>query len=107
MTISDDARPKLAPPNSYSWKYIEQSVKNGELEDAEKHLIHAASTSKGSPASIAPGHTAGGSRPTKSTRTDFTAADDKFLLQWLAKGQAQGMALMGNVIYKQLEKAVR
>lgn len=107
MVIADDARPKHAPPNSYSWKYIEQSVKNGKLEDKEKHLINSTSTSNGSPASRTPGHKAGGSRPTTTTRTDYTKADDDFLLEWVAKAKKQGMAVGGNLIYKQLENVVR
>lgn len=80
-----------APENSVSWKFIEQSVKNGVLEDVDTYR--------------APGHvrnTAAASRPSKRVRVPFTTADDQILANWLAKKELQGEAVAGNKIFQEL-----
>lgn len=106
MIIADHARPKFAPENSYSWQYITESVKNGLLEDAAKHLIQSTSTFNAGSASRTSGHMIGGSRPIKPNRTPFTAVDDDVLRRWVAKAHERGIAVTGNKIYQQLEREV-
>lgn len=109
MIIADHARPKFAPANyrSYSWKYIEDSVKNGVLEDPEQHLIHGVSSNaNGSPATGAPAFVVGRSAPMKRTKTPFTAADNDLLRMWVAKKCPGGQNEGGNAIYQELAARV-
>ena len=82
---------------SISWTFIEKSVKNGKLEDIKDH-----------PAGPVAQNTrpVGSRQPTKSTRTPFTAEDDRILLNWVVKAERDGLAIRGNEIYEQLEKKV-
>ena len=106
MLIADRARPKMAPPNSFTWQYIEDSLKSGVLQDMGNYRIHSVSSSHASPMARTTGNVVGGSRPNKTTRTPYTQADDEFLLQWVAKAQQRGMALLGKKIYEQLATVV-
>lgn len=94
MLIADHAR-KDAPSESYSWKYITESVDNGIAQLTDHYRIW------GHPEEARP--RAGGSAPVKNTRTPFTAADDAALANWVlshAKGQT------GNKIYQEFEETV-
>jgi hypothetical protein len=94
--IADHAR-KDAPPGSFSWTYIEKSVAKGELQDLENHRAGpVAGTSR----------PVGSDRPTRGTRTTFSAADDRALAAWVTKAEVQGLSTKGNSIYQQLEKIV-
>lgn len=94
--IADHAR-KDAVPGSYSWTWIEQSVKNGILEDLEDHRAGpVAGTSR----------SVGSSQPTRIARTAFTAADDRALALWVTSAEKQGLSTKGNAIYQQLERIV-
>lgn len=98
MLIADHA--KGAPPGSYSYKYIDASIKNGQLENMEDHI---AGPSAGSirPVGI-------GSRlPTKQTRTPFTPVDDRVLRDFVIAAERQGVLVKGNIIYQQLATIVR
>ncbi|KAK9781479.1 putative Rap1 Myb domain-containing protein [Seiridium cardinale] len=90
--IADHAR-KDIPAGSYSWKWIEDSVKGGKLLDKNDFLIGT------------PGNETRpvGSVQQKSTRTPFTKADDLLLGRFVTKHEREGIAVSGNVIYKQLE----
>lgn len=92
----DDHIKKDAPQGSYSWKYIEAALKDGRLPAPEDYLIKSKSSIR---------HV-GTSAPGKSTRTPFTAADDDMLLRWVLKGERRGVALLGNELYKDLERVV-
>lgn len=83
----------------YSYRYIEVSVRNGALEDLEKHAV-------GPPAGSvrAVGSTI---QPAKSSRTKFTSDDDRILVNWVVGIEQSGGATSGNEIYKQLEAKVR
>jgi telomeric repeat-binding factor 2-interacting protein 1 len=95
--ISDPAR-KDAPAGSYSWKFIEDSLKKGVAQDVEQYL---AGPPAGSVRSV-------GSRiPGKTTRTPFTPSDDLVLYKWVTDAVKKGMATKGNEIYEQLEMIVR
>jgi hypothetical protein len=94
--IADHVR-KDAVPGSYSWTWIEQSVKKGILEDLEAHRAGpVAGTSR----------PVGSSQPTRNTRTPFTAADDRALALWVTSAEKQGLSTKGNEIYQQLERIV-
>ena len=70
MVLVDHAR-KDCPVGSISWTWVEQSLKNGTLEDIEDHRagpVHA------------PVREVGSTQPTKKTRTKFSPEDDKILL---------------------------
>lgn len=96
MMIADHAR-KDAVPGSYSWTWIEQSVKKGMLEDLEKHRAGpVAGTSR----------PVGSSQPTRIARKAFTAADDRALALWVTNAEKQGLSTKGNLIYQQLEHVV-
>ncbi|CAL8578975.1 hypothetical protein XPA_004739 [Xanthoria parietina] len=94
VKIVDPARkPQL--PGRFSFQYIENSVRNGALEDLENYAV-------GPPVGTI---RAVGSRsqPVKSGRTKFTAQDDHELLNWVRTFEQRGGATSGNEIYKQLE----
>ncbi|ETS78114.1 hypothetical protein PFICI_10176 [Pestalotiopsis fici W106-1] len=90
--IADHAR-KDSPAGSYSWKWIEDSVKSGQLMDQAQYAIKP------------PGNE---TRPVgtvnqKTTRRAFTKADDELLSRFVTRKEKQGVAVSGNVIYKQFE----
>jgi hypothetical protein len=89
VLVADHAKPKLAPANSVSWKYLEQSLEKGELEDLEAHRINSPSKTR------LPGG------PQKSTRMPFTHADDMAISIWVAKAEVIGLSVRGNEIYEQ------
>lgn len=96
IIIADHAR-KESPVGSVSWTFIDKSVRSGKLEDTEKHPAGPVTKTT---------RAVGSSQPTKSTRTPYTAADDKILRNWIAKAERSGLHTKGNVIYEQLEKLV-
>ena len=82
----------------YSWKYIEQSVRKGVLENLDDHRV-------GPP--IGTVRSAGSSiQPSKGSRTPFTAEDDRILSDWVNGYEELKRATGGNEIYKQLEEKV-
>ena len=97
IVIADHAR-KDIPPGSISWKFIERSVANGELEDIEKHRA-------GPPAGTI--REVGSAQPARKGRTPFTPEDDRILMEWCIKAERAGLSLKGNDLYKQLEAVVR
>lgn len=94
VLVADDAKPKLAPAGSVSWKYLKQSVEKGELEDLEAHRINSPSKTR----------LAGG--PQKLTRTPFTHEDSMAISIWVAKAEKLGFAARGNEIYEQFAEKV-
>ncbi|KAI4200023.1 MAG: hypothetical protein LQ346_002454 [Caloplaca aetnensis] len=82
-------------PGTYSYRYIEDSVRNGTLEDLEKHAV-------GPP--IGTLRQVGSTiQPSRSSRTKFTSDDDRILVNWVVGIEQSGGATSGNEIYKQLE----
>ncbi|KAF9770650.1 hypothetical protein IL306_011764 [Fusarium sp. DS 682] len=75
MLIADHLR-KDVPPGSYSWKFIEDSVKNGYIQIKDKYLI---GRHPDEPRLV------GSRQPSKSTRTKFTPEDDAKLARWALK----------------------
>ncbi|KAK6854238.1 hypothetical protein PG995_009331 [Apiospora arundinis] len=86
---------KNPPPGSYSWRWIEDSVKKGELLDPEDYLVGAKPEDQ---------PRAGPSAPAKGTRTPFTGEDDRILMEWVLKREGQGESILGNKIYQELAK---
>ena len=105
IVIADHARAKYAPEGSASWKFITESVETGELKDLDEYII--ADTSASKTAMKSPGNAVGNSAPMKMTRMPYTQEDDKFLRKWVANALKAGGSARGNVIYQELEKAVR
>ncbi|MCJ1430782.1 hypothetical protein MMC27_000132 [Xylographa pallens] len=81
-------------PGTYSYQYIERSIRNGALEDLDDHHAGPAKNS------IRPAGAIG--QPTKGTRTPFTAADDQVIYDLVDETERKGGATSGNEIYKQL-----
>ena len=85
--------------SSYSWQYIDKSVKNGVLENLDDHRV-------GEPARTVRAVGSVNSMPKKSTRTPFTAEDDRILTEWVTGYGARGGYVLGNKIYEQLAAEV-
>jgi len=100
IIIADHVR-KDGPPGSYSYTFIEQSIANGKLEDPEDHIAV--------PATQEPRPVGSVTRPAKTgSRVPFTVEDKVFLRKWVTDSLAGGAVYeKGNVIFQQLEKAVR
>ncbi|KAL8393842.1 hypothetical protein RB595_003554 [Gaeumannomyces hyphopodioides] len=95
MLIADDARPKHALPNSYSWKFIDEAIKRGELPDKEEFLVRRPAAAN--PSAPAPSVGAAG----KTTRTAYTAEDDRVLTQYVRRRLDRAKA---NGIYEEFAK---
>ncbi|KAF4979316.1 hypothetical protein FZEAL_4457 [Fusarium zealandicum] len=91
MLIADDKR-KDVPPGSYSWKFIQDSVKNGVAQLKEHYHI---GRDPDLPRPV------GGNYASKSTRTAFTPADDANLTKWVL---AHSGERTGNKIFQEYEK---
>lgn len=96
--IADHMR-KDAPQGSYSWMWIQDSVKKGTLLDLDDYLIGSKPQEQGQ-ARVRP------SAPGKSTRTPFTDEDDRVLMAWVIKREREGESVLGNKIYQELEVKV-
>jgi len=83
---------------SYSYTYIERSIRNGVLEDLEDHAVGPPAGTVRSVGSVI--------HPAKTTRTKFTPEDDRILWLWVEQTPQQGGGTDGNIIYKQLEAKV-
>ncbi|GAB7349409.1 hypothetical protein MBLNU459_g8526t1 [Dothideomycetes sp. NU459] len=83
-----------APPGSLSYTFIEAAIAKGGLPEECEHPAGKAANTVREVASTAPG---------KTTRTPFTAEDDRVLWQWVKTAEASGVAVKGNELYKQLE----
>lgn len=82
---------------STSWTFIERSIRNGKLEDIDDHRAGPIAQNT---------RPVGSKQATKSTRTPFTAEDDRILMDWVVKAERKGLAIKGNEVYEQLEKKV-
>lgn len=92
IKLVDHARKNL-PPDTYSYRYVEWSVKNGQLEDLEKH--------RAGPSAARP---VGATHiPTRSHRLPFTLEDDQHLWDYMADYEKDPNArIQGNRIYQEL-----
>ncbi|KAL8786656.1 MAG: hypothetical protein Q9213_002685 [Squamulea squamosa] len=94
VKIVDHAR-KQQLPGTYSYRYIEESVRNGALEDLEQYAVGPPVGTIRAIGSVI--------QPAKSGRTKFTSDDDHQLVNWVNWIEQRGGATSGNEIYKQLE----
>jgi len=94
VRIADHVRTRgrSAPENSVSYKFIEQSVKKGALEDIDNHRITGIVRNP-----------AASTRPSHGKKTPFTGSDDQILSNWVAKKEQEHAALTGNKIFQELE----
>lgn len=83
-----------APAGSISYTFIEKAIKDGKLPPEEDYV---AARPRGTIRS------AGSSAPVRSMRTAFTDADDKELYKFVKNAEAQGVAIKGQELYKELE----
>jgi hypothetical protein len=95
--IWDHLRWKDAPAGTISWTYIDESVKNGLLEDMEDHRCGPPA---GTPREVS------SARPAKGTRAPYTAEDDRICYKWGIEAEKKGVQVKGNEIWKQLEAVV-
>lgn len=82
----------------YSWKYIEDSIRNGQLQDLEEYKCGPA-----------PGivRSAGQTdRAGRSARTPFSKEDDCIIWDWAQPMLLQGGPDTGQILFKELEKVV-
>jgi hypothetical protein len=93
LLIWDHLRWKDAPPGTISYTFIEQSVKNGELEDPEAHRC-------GPP--LGAQRETGSARPAKGTREPYTLEDDRVCYKWGIEAERAGVQVKGNDLWKQL-----
>ncbi|KAL6352805.1 hypothetical protein LRP88_13278 [Fusarium phalaenopsidis] len=91
-TWIDDIKRLDAPPGSYSWKFIEDSVRNGIIQIKDKYRI---GPDPDLPRPVGAKHGA------KTTRTPFTKDDDANLARWVLSQRSQQQ--QGNAIYQQYE----
>ncbi|KAL8873760.1 MAG: hypothetical protein Q9174_000823 [Haloplaca sp. 1 TL-2023] len=94
IKIVDHAR-KERIPGTFSYKYIEASVRNGVLEDLDQHAVGPAEGTVREAGSTI--------QPSKSGRTPFSEEDDRVLVKWVLDTERNGGSTKGNEIYKQLE----
>ncbi|KAK7742354.1 hypothetical protein SLS53_004499 [Cytospora paraplurivora] len=96
MLIADNIKRGGAapPPGSYTWQWIDYSVKNRFLQPREDYLITAASKPRA----------VGSSAPARGTRTPFTNHDDLILTKFVLAQERAGMSTKGTEIFKEFEK---
>ena len=97
MIIADHVR-KDIPPGSISWKYIEQSVAKGALEDLDDYR---AGRDVGTIREV------GSAQPARKGKIAFTPEDDRTLMEWCIRAEQKGLSMKGNEMYKQLEEKVK
>ncbi|KAK5110017.1 hypothetical protein LTR62_006384 [Meristemomyces frigidus] len=90
-----DHMKKDAPPGSISYTFIDAAIQNSELPDPHDYAAGPAAGAIREVGSIG--------IPGKTTRTAFTAEDDRVLWQWVERACQEGGMPKGNEIYKQLE----
>ncbi|KAL6714467.1 hypothetical protein ACLMJK_007891 [Lecanora helva] len=94
VKIVDHTR-KEALPGTFSYTFIEKSVRNGALENLGNHRAGPPEGTVRSIGSIV--------QPAKGTRNKYTQEDDRILWSWVHETPQKGGGTDGNEIYKQLE----
>lgn len=96
MLIADNIKKGgVSPPDgSYSWKWIDISVKNGFLEDKSDYLIRTQVREVGS------------CQPAKARRNPFTQTDDAILAKWVVSNGRMDEPDSNVEMYKKLERRV-
>lgn len=96
MLIADNIKKGgVSPPDgSYSWKWIDISVKNGFLEHQSDYLIRTEAREVGS------------CQPAKGRRNPFTQTDDAILAKWVLSNMRMAEPDSNVEMYKKLERRV-
>ncbi|KAI1772233.1 TRF2-interacting telomeric protein/Rap1 C terminal domain-containing protein [Hypoxylon cercidicola] len=89
--IADPFIKDAVPLGSYSYQWIDDSVKNGALQNPEEYLCQTRRP-----------RAAGSAVPKKGTRVSFTEEDDMILRRWVTKKEQLGKGTSGNAIYQEL-----
>lgn len=99
MLIADNVKRGgfVPPPGSYSYQWIEFSVKNAQLENKDDYEI-------GQPQEAS--RPIGSAQQAKASRNAFTVKDDLILTKWVLTREWKGQAAQGNEMYKELERQV-
>ena len=84
---------------SHSYRFIEQSIRKGRLENLDDHRAGPIVGTVRSVACV--------SSAPKTTRTTYTPEDERILLGWVRKGAEEGAKLRGNTLFMSLERVVR
>ncbi|RGP58607.1 hypothetical protein FSPOR_11865 [Fusarium sporotrichioides] len=92
MLIADHAKPRDAPQGSYSWSFIDDSIKNGYKQVEDRYLIGG---HPDEPRRAGSGHSS------KSTRTPFTKEDDARIARWVLDHPTEQR---GNRIWQEYEQ---
>ena len=92
--ICDHLRQDI-PPGGISYKFIEQSVRDGRIADPDEHIC---APPKGAARAV------GSSKPVSRVRKTYTAEEDRLLYKWVKDAEARNVAILGNELYKQLEQ---
>jgi hypothetical protein len=95
--IADHFR-RECPPGATSYTFVEKSIKEGRLEDADKHRCGPALGEARQPGAL--------SRPTKSGRNLVTAEEDRILYKHVRDRMQTGGLAGGNLIYEELHQIV-
>lgn len=95
LTIADSAR-KDCPPESTSYKFIDEALRTGVLPDHEGFRCCAGSGPARMIGDVAV--------QSKTTRTPFTKEDDRILLTYLKDVVRQGGRIGGNVPYQDIQE---
>lgn len=96
--IADHVR-KDAPVGSISWKWIEDSVKNGRLEDFEQYPAGSQTQQFQSVGSRS-------GQPIRKGRTPFTTEDDRILMEYCTRAERRGASMKGNQLYEEIAQQV-
>ncbi|KAE8419079.1 hypothetical protein BDV36DRAFT_252442 [Aspergillus pseudocaelatus] len=96
IKLVDHARKNL-PPGTYSYRYVEWSVRNGKLEELEDHRAGPSAARPVGATNI----------PTRSCPIPYTLEDDQWLWDQMAPYEKDPKAFVGgNKIYQELATQV-
>ncbi|EAW06482.1 putative transcription factor Rap1 [Aspergillus clavatus NRRL 1] len=92
VKIVDDTRKNL-PSDTYSFKFVEDSIRNGRLADLEAYRAGPSA-----PRPVGATHI-----PNRAHKVPYTISDDQMLFDWLQPLEKNPRAAVsGNVIYKEI-----
>ncbi|EFQ98421.1 hypothetical protein MGYG_01451 [Nannizzia gypsea CBS 118893] len=80
------------PPGTYSYQFVERSIRQGVLQELDKFMAGVPRASVRQPPM----------GPARRYREPFTAKDDQILYDWMKPFEQAGGAVSGNKIYQQL-----
>ncbi|GAD97567.1 conserved hypothetical protein [Paecilomyces variotii No. 5] len=83
-----------APPDSFSYQYVENCIRSGRLVSLEAHRV--------GPAEPRPRPMGASHIPARAHRKQFTKEDDEILLEWVKQSEKSGLATAGMKMYETL-----